>query len=342
MSKVLLPLSYIYKLISAIHRKTATPVRLPRPVVSVGNITWGGTGKTPVLIAIASRLESAGLKTAVLTRGYARKSASNKSVIVSDGNEILSSPAEAGDEPFLLAEKLRKTAVVSGPDRAASAALITKIFSPDVFMLDDGFQHWKIKRDMDIVCVNASNPFGNGLLIPAGILREEVSSLSRADEIIITNADTVGTGELSALEERIRGVSGKTPSKIKYKISFFTNLMRNEVTGPEHFKGKEIAALSGIGENSGFKRVLENLGIMVSTHYCFGDHHWYAYDDLKKALSGGLNVLVTEKDAVKIRPLLRLLKAEEADRVYSAAVETEFIGGERDWQSFAEKIKRFS
>lgn len=341
MSKLLFPLTYLYSALSALDRNITNPVKLARPVISVGNITWGGTGKTPVVMALAEEMISAGLKPAVLTRGYARKGGGRNSVLVSDGVKLLSTPQETGDEPYLLAEKLHGAAVVSGPDRQASAELIERTFKPDLFILDDGFQHWKIKRDIDIVCVNALNPFGNGALIPAGSLREMPEALKRADDVIITNSDSIDQAALERLDARIRDISGKRPSAVRYTVSAVRNLLTGETLKAPFFGQRPVTALSAIGENSGFRYMLERNGIPVLKHFTFKDHHWYGLDEIKLALAAGTAVLTTEKDAVRIKPLLASPGATGDENLYVVCVKAEFTQGENNWSSYAERIKRY-
>ena len=182
MRELLYPFSFLYRAGLGIDRKITTAKELPRPVISIGNITWGGTGKTPLVIKTARYLLSLGVVPCVLTRGYGRKK--KDTVIVSDGKNILSSAELSGDEPVSIAESARGAIVVAGADRFWAAKEALASLKPGAFILDDGFQHWALKRDIDIVCVNALNPFGNGFLIPAGILREPISSLQRAELVI--------------------------------------------------------------------------------------------------------------------------------------------------------------
>ena len=159
--------------------------RLPLPVISVGNITMGGTGKTPTVILIARELMARGKRVAVLTRGYGG-SLEGETRIVSDGEKLFLSPAEAGDEPCLLASSLPGLMVVMGSDRYRAGCLALKELSPDCFILDDGFQHQRLGRDLDILLLDGTAPFNNGWTLPAGFLREPISAVSRADLVILT------------------------------------------------------------------------------------------------------------------------------------------------------------
>src|ERR671928_1251974 len=195
-SIVLPPLSLLYDAVtrtrlSLYRRGTFHTTKLDRPVISIGNITTGGTGKTPLVEWVARTIASAGKKVCILTRGYGRKNP-HLQVIVSDGYGVLASPSEAGDEPYLLATKLTGLAgVISSADRIAAAEEAIKDFGTDCFVLDDGFQHLRIARDLNIVCIDATNPWGGGQLLPYGRLRESLDGLTRADCVVITRCDQV-------------------------------------------------------------------------------------------------------------------------------------------------------
>lgn len=339
MKQLLLPLSALYKGLTVLDRRLTKPARLSKPVISVGNITWGGTGKTPVVIALASEMSKSGMKVAVLTRGYHRKDKTGKSLVVSDGKSVLAGTEEAGDEASLLADKLRGCAVICGPDRIQSSRLADGVFGPDVFILDDGFQHWKIERNADIVCVNAMNPFGNGMLIPAGILREGPGALKRADEIILTNADIADEAGIRRIEEIIAARGAVKPLKARYNASNVYRIASGELVAMSSFTGGPVAAISAVGENESFRRLLERNGLAVEKHYAFRDHHWYDGETLARVIGGGKPVFTTEKDAVKIKELYG--KGGMPGNLYVVGSEMSFMDGGGNWQAFAERIKRY-
>src|SRR4029079_13020669 len=193
-SFVLPPLSLLYGAVtrtrlSLYRRGTFHTTKLDRPVISIGNITTGGTRNTTLVEYVARTIASQGKKVCILTRGYGRKDP-HLQVIVSDGYGVLASPAEAGDEPYLLATKLTgKSAVISSADRIAAGEEAIKDFCTECFVLDDGFQHLRLARDLNIVTIDATNPWGGGQLLPYGRLREPISGLVRADCVVITRSD---------------------------------------------------------------------------------------------------------------------------------------------------------
>jgi tetraacyldisaccharide 4'-kinase len=161
-------------------------------VVSIGNITVGGTGKTPVTLHVADLLRRMGYKVAVISRGYGG-SAGKKAGIVSDGQEIKMTPEEAGDEPYMISLKLKGIPVIVGRDRVKAGRFAIGEFGSDIIVLDDGFQHLGLRRDLNIVLLDSANPFGNGYLLPRGVLREPLSHLGRADAFVLTRSDLNGT-----------------------------------------------------------------------------------------------------------------------------------------------------
>ncbi len=183
--------------------------RLPCFVISVGNITVGGTGKTPMTIYVVEKLKEMGLAPAVVSRGY-RGGMEKEGGVVSDGENILAGPSMAGDEPWLLAKTL-KVPVVVGSDRYKAGMTAVERFAPDVIVLDDAFQHLKLERDLDIVLLDGRRPFGNGSLLPAGPLREPAEALGRGDLFVLTRTDRASGEALSAARECLGGISGDTP-----------------------------------------------------------------------------------------------------------------------------------
>lgn len=301
--------------------------RLKCPVISVGNLTLGGTGKTPVVEYIARFFMEKGFKPVVLTRGYGRSSKIPVSV-VSDGKDILLSADEAGDEPCLLAENNPALPIIVGKNRFQAGNYAIKEFKPDVIILDDGFQHLSLYRNLNVVLLNSINPLGNGHLFPAGPLREPVSSLKRAQIILHTHSDesfdksheTLSTGE-DVLKFRTNHIFDKI---------FFLN-EKKEIP-LEELNKKRVAAFCGIGEPDSFKNRIERYGAEVIYLKAFPDHHVYHSDDLEEVNKAAekLNadfILTTQKDAVKIKNI-----ASAYPSIGIVQMKIEFCEGESKFQ----------
>ncbi len=308
-SFVLPPLSILYGAVtrtrlSLYRRGTFHTTKLDRPVISIGNITTGGTGKTPLVEWVAKTIAAHGKKVCILTRGYGRKDP-HLQVIVSDGYDVLASPAEAGDEPYLLATKLAgKAAVISSADRIAAGQEAIKDFGAECFVLDDGFQHLRLARDLNIVTIDATNPWGGGSLLPFGRLREKPEGLSRADCVVITRCDQVDS--VDALREEILRLAGERP--------IFKSQMRPlRVSSLKNPSGTlappaRVAAFCAVGNPYSFFENLRGLGFELALQKSFPDHHVYSQDEIDSLIqsakeTGATSLITTAKDAVKLRTL---------------------------------------
>lgn len=281
--------------------------KFPVPVVSIGNITVGGTGKTPITIDLAQRLIAEGHKVGILSRGYKRQS-KERTVVVSDGKQLLSTCAEAGDEPYLMAQTLRRAVVIVGSKRVDSAQIAVEDYGCDVLLLDDGFQHFAIARDTDIVLTDYNDELENDHLLPAGRLREPLTALSRADWIVITKVPE--KPDLNHLN-RIRSLIARhNPTAIVSSCRMVSRSLSPfgcpDITlGPSTLKGTQVLQLSGIARPGAFKNQLESMGAVVVDEKSFGDHHWYSEKDIEQVrasmqASGAEMIITTEKDSVKI------------------------------------------
>ena len=275
------------------------------PVISVGNITTGGTGKTPLVEWVANKLAARGLRVCVLTRGYGREN-SNQRVVVSDGSRILTDVESAGDEPFMLAESLLgKAAVVCDNDRVAAAQWAIEHLKSDVLILDDGFQHLRLRRDMDIVTIDGTQPFDNGWTLPAGMLREPISSLARADCIVLTRS---GDNDNEDLNRQIQTVSD-APILASHTItSRWRSLQSDSPVEITKLRETRVAAFCGLGNPASFFHQLSVEGIQAVHTVAFRDHQRYTQSDIdrltKESAARGAEALVTTaKDAVKLRLL---------------------------------------
>lgn len=274
---------------------------LPCRVISIGNITLGGTGKTPTAIYLAQLFKEQGLRTAVLSRGYKGKS-SEKVALVSNGERIFLNVQNAGDEPFLLSKALPGVPIIIGRDRVLSGRYAIEHFSPEIVLLDDGFQHVKLKRDVDILLVDLYSGFGNGHLLPRGILREPLSHLNRAHLFLLTKR--VDSKDDPAIENRI--VAGRPDAQIffsSYAVKCITTLQEAKEVDPNYLKGKKVLALSGIANPHYFSYLLKQQGMSVIEEWKLPDHHHYTSQDAKR-LSEYLNhidfIVTTTKDRVKM------------------------------------------
>lgn len=274
--------------------------RLPGKVISVGNITVGGTGKTPMTILTATLLQDAGWRPAILSRGYGGKTSSDVTVI-SDGRNILTNPDQGGDEPVLMARTCPTVPVLTGSKRVLTGTYAIKHFGVDALVLDDGFQHRSLYRDVDIVLIDAQRPFGNGRLLPGGPLRESAKALRRADIIVKTGIQP----NPSAEKPRVTLENTKVVFRGYRRPKDFIRGLSGESHPLDELKGKRICAFAGIAAPDSFKMTLEQLGLDVSAWIPFPDHHRYRENDItdikKTAQAVAADAIVaTEKDGVKL------------------------------------------
>ena len=307
-SLVLPPLSAAYRAMMharlALYRRGTLPVyRLAAPVISVGNVTTGGTGKTPLVERICYLLTLEGKKVCVLTRGYGRENPKMR-VVVSDGTEILATEREAGDEPFLLAQNLKGlAAVVSDADRFSAGEWAMSELGADAFVLDDGFQHLRLARELDIVAVDATNPWSGNHLLPYGRLREPVSGLSRADCIVITRCEQ--SDDTRILENEIGRLSRNRPTFLSQMKTKTVRAMTGTVMTSPNRSGP-IGAFCAVGNPQSFFKHLRRDGFQLVFTRAFPDHHVYSQADISELVrdakkQGATKMLTTAKDAVKLQ-----------------------------------------
>ncbi len=261
--------------------------RPPKPVISVGNITVGGTGKTPLVILVVNILRSAGLRPAVLTRGY------------------MAGAKGPGDEPKMMAEILPDVPVLVGADRRDNIRAALRTGGTDIFVCDDAFQHWPLKRNLDIVAVDALNPFGNGCVLPRGILREPLCGLKRAHIAVITRTDRNPDG-ITDLRRRLREMNPNMliVESIHQPLGL-SDVYDRAFLGLDILRGKKVAAFCAIADPEAFGDSLARAGAQVVRRFDFMDHHVYTATDLSVlrdfCRANGIDTVVTtHKDAVKI------------------------------------------
>ncbi len=303
--------------------------KLPRPVISIGNITVGGTGKTPLVMRLANSLMERGISVAILSRGYRRER--KEGLIVTDGHTLFLTPEESGDEPFLMANVLQGIPVLVGKNRFEVGKLALERFPTRGFLLDDGFQHLSLHRDLNIVLVDSQIGFGDGHLLPRGILREPLSHLKRADIFLLTKVThREACHRLASTLQRIHPAS-----PVFYSHFEPAGLIRRDgkMEPLTLLKGKKVLALSGIANPIYFSILLKKCGMEVIREMPFPDHHRYTPEDLT-SLSEEVRkieaIVTTEKDLVKLKTLpigslplyaLRIdVKIEEEEEFYEKVV----------------------
>ena len=280
-------------------------------VISIGNVTAGGTGKTPVTELFARTLAAKGRKVAILSRGYRRKEASwwqrmftqviDPPLVVSDGKRVRLDSAVGGDEPYMLASNLPGVAVVVDRDRVKAGRYAIKRLGCDTIILDDGFQYQRLKHSVEVVLVDATNPFGNGNMLPRGILREPVRHLKRADIIFLTKC----RGDVSETIAEIRKYNKKAEIvKCSHSPKVLKDVWSREEFPLSWLEGKTVCTLSGIASPKGFENSLRHLGAKVVWCERYADHHRYDSSEILYALNrtadmGSDALVTTEKDAVR-------------------------------------------
>ncbi len=280
--------------------------KLPQRVISVGNITLGGTGKTPTVMQIAGVLCRNRKHPVVISRGYGRNDESAL-VVVSDGKQVLVDSKTGGDEPVLIGSKLVDVPVVADSNRSRAALFALQKFGNDTVILDDGFQQLQVQRDLDIVLLDAVDPFGSGKLFPAGILREPLSALQRAHAVLITGAERVK--DLGPLKSVIRQQNTQARIFTSCQVpSDLVDVMTGETKPLSALRGAAVLAFSGIARPASFVSLLRSLGAEVKAEFAYPDHYDYKSSDLtaivQRAADERISMTVTtEKDAVRLRKL---------------------------------------
>jgi tetraacyldisaccharide 4'-kinase len=306
---VLLVLSAVYGglmgLRAHLYEKGVLPSKtLPCRVVSIGNLIAGGTGKTPMTIRVARMIRDMGYRVVVLSRGY-RGRMEKTGGVVSDGETIFKGPEDAGDEPYLMARILTGIPVVVGQRRYESGMMAVNRFKPDVIVLDDAFQHLRLKRDLNLVLLDARSPFGNGHILPRGLLREPLSALHRAHAVVCTRSEKAPTTSMRHRLLRHQPVFYTTHHLIIRKTDQADNRFADEASDICMLKGKKAVAFAGLADNTQFFDSLEQAGCVLVRRFSFEDHHRYGGNDWVQiaATAGSKNadmLVTTAKDFVKI------------------------------------------
>src|SRR5271165_5828545 len=321
------------------------------PVISIGNLTVGGTGKTPVVEKFAKALQNGGRRVAILSRGYKSvdrrrkitwwekllaQGSENPPRIVSDGKSVLLDSATAGDEPYMLALNLKGVAVVVDKDRVKAGLHAIKNLDVDTLLLDDGLQYLHLKHRIDIVLVDRQAPFGNEHLLPRGTLREPPRNLRRASYILITKCDGEPNDDLI---RRIRRYN-RTAEIIecRHRPLYLKHVYKDERLPLEYLNGLYIGSFCGIAAPESFESGLRGLGANIELSRHFADHHRYTERELTQFLQRCVRrdvsaVITTEKDAVRF-PLIDLLEVP----IYYLRVEIEIVKGQKTWELCLQRI----
>lgn len=305
LSVLLLPVSWLFGLLTALRRGyfrfLARPAALPVPVIVIGNINLGGSGKTPLLIALASRLRETGYRPGIISRGYGSRAPHYPFAV-----EAATPVAMAGDEPLMIAQRSHCPVVV-GADRPAAARHLLEKYSCDLILSDDGLQHYRLPRDLEIIVVDGQRQLGNGRLLPAGPLRESATRLRQADWVVVNG--TLVNGTVNGTGKPLNGAP-VAPVQMRLEATGWQRLPDGENVGVDELLPTDSArlhALAGIGNPQRFFQTLRDLGVGFIPHP-FADHHQFRWQDIH--FDDNLPVVMTEKDAVKCRALLRQHAAE--------------------------------
>ena len=306
MNPLLLPLSAVFRSGVAMRRAAYTlgwfkTRHLQRPVISIGNLTLGGTGKTPLVASVAKLLLRRGLKPSILTRGYGRSNKANL-VAIPPGGADHADAREIGDEPALLARMLPEVPLVLCANRFHGGQVAEAQFQVDAHILDDGFQHLSLARDLDIVALDATQPISEWGLLPAGRQREPLSSLKRAQIVVITRSEAA---QSTALKDRVLKVNPKARIFLcQTVVQGWLDAWTGQAVAHERLRTQKVAAFCGIGNPQAFFDDLRRWGFSVAGETAFPDHHLYTGAEIDRLVegarkNGAVALLTTQKDAVK-------------------------------------------
>ncbi len=323
-------------------------------IVSIGNITVGGTGKTPTVELFAKALQNNGRKVAIISRGYRSSTRfgikrfikkllllipkDQQIKVVSDGKKIYLNSSMAGDEPYMLAKKLPGIVVAIDKDRAKAGEYVIEKYGIDTILLDDGYQHLSLNPRFDVVLVDTTNPFGNKKLLPSGILREPIENLNRANLFILTKSSK--NKDLSELKASIRQHNYSANFiECRHKAIEFVNLKDNSTATLESFKGNRIGLISAIADPASFEKAIGELGLNIVLTKRFQDHHRFSVKEIRSVLKFGSRknisaIITTEKDAVRFPEL----SSTRGIPIYFLKVEMEILNGMQDFQECISKL----
>jgi tetraacyldisaccharide 4'-kinase len=323
--------------------------KLPCRVISLGNITVGGTGKTPTAQRLAAIIHDMGYRVVILNRGY-RAAWQGQVGLVSDGRKIYMTVTEAGDEAYLLAKSLPGVPVVIGKNRILTGEYAVKHLHADVIILDDGYQHWQLARDLDIVLIDTLNVFGNHFLLPRGTLREPLDNLNRAQAFLLTKVDQSTNNARDAIRSTLGQYNPQAlvvesihSPRCFVEIEQWYKSVRCIDISLETILAQNVMAFSAIGNPSSFEQTIADIGAKVVDSVRYPDHHDYTMAEMQsvmqKAVDKGARALITtEKDAVKIPA--EFIHSERPLPVYVLCIKVHFTDGYEEFMAMIKGLKK--
>ena len=306
-------------------------------VVCIGNITAGGTGKTTAVLLAATTLAKEGIRVAIVSRGYKRQQKADEPVVLFDNPDA--DWRLAGDEPFMMSRVLSqyKVPIVISPDRAEAAKEALRRFKSQIILLDDGLQHYRLRRDANIILVDAKNPFGNKHLLPYGILREPMEALKRASLVVLTHCDQVTERQLEDVRDEVR-LYNDTVEILEsiHEPEYYFDICKSQKVDLGAFKGP-AACFCALGHPETFEKTLENLGLDLKQKWRFPDHQFYTEQNLRtfEETRGNLPLVTTFKDFVKFPDNWREILTKD---VYVLSVNLKIRGGEKEFNKFTDVL----
>lgn len=306
--------------------------KLKARTICIGNLTTGGTGKTTAVLLAAQTLHKNERRVAILSRGYRRPDKTRAVKVLSDAQDV--NWREAGDEPWMMHRALKGMSIpiLVSPDRFRSGRMATEVYGAQTLLLDDGFQHRRLGRDVDIVLLNALDPFGGGSLLPKGNLREPLKALKRADLLVITHSDRVEPERIEEVRKAVAEVNPRLPmAEAVHRADFLYDLKQELKHRPSHLKGRKVACMSGLGEPRAFEDELRRLGAQVVQAWRFPDHHPYSTGEIRSVENarGGIPLVTTFKDAPRLPERWRDVLSGE---VLALGVKMEIVKGRPEWE----------
>ena len=312
-------------------KKIFAAVKLPCPVISVGNIAVGGTGKTPCVIMLAKMLQSHGFKPAILSRGYGGSSTKSVS-IVADGKNILLNSQTAGDEPFLMAQSLKSIPILVGPQRIKTGKSAINRFGVNVLICDDAMQHRQIFRDINLVLLDSQDPLGKGHVLPRGKLREPIAGLKRASAFLLTRTDE--TPKIDKIDKKLSQIVNAPIFTSIHKLKDVIKGDYSDKWPIDKLSGKKVCAFCGIAKPDSFKKSLLATGCHILSLDTFPDHHKYSRAEIKIIKNKFYNyeadlIITTQKDGMRLQKFAEFLSI-----IYMMRIEMEITPSRESFDNF--------